>query len=247
MNFSERTQQMKEITRWMTLALCFAALAGCAVNKHRYAAPVSTVSGTAMADKAPGGNDTAQVRPDRMLIWKADMTVRVADIPSAVREASATAERHGGFVEKKSEHGEDSACLTLRVPSKTLKAAVAGLGCLGKVTYHNLEGEDVTEQYIDVEARLKNKIALRDRLKLHLEKAKDVKDILAIENELNRVQSDIDSMEGQIKSLRGKVDYATIVLNLEREHKVKPRILGPLGYLFKGVCWGVEKLFVIRE
>lgn len=83
---------------------------------------------------------------------------------------------------------------------------------------------------------------LRDRLTQLLEKAADVKDVLAIETELNRVQADIDSMEGRIKSLKGQVEYATVTLSLER----KP-ILGPLGYLFKGLWWGVEKLFVIRE
>ena len=101
---------------------------------------------------------------------------------------------------------------------------------------------DVTEQYIDVEARLKNKIVLRDRLKQLLEKATTVKDILAIETELHRVQGDIDSMEGRIKSLKGQVDYTTVTISLKRK-----AILGPLGYLFKGLWWGVEKLFVIRD
>jgi Domain of unknown function (DUF4349) len=113
---------------------------------------------------------------------------------------------------------------------------------LGTVTYRRVESEDVTEQYIDVEARLKNKIVLRDRLKQLLDKATAVKDVLAIETELNRVQSDIDSMEGRMRSMKKQVTYATVTLSLER----KP-ILGPLGYVFKGLWWGVEKLFVIRE
>jgi chromosome segregation ATPase len=105
-----------------------------------------------------------------------------------------------------------------------------------------MRGKDVTEQYIDVQARLKNKYVLRDRLKQILEKAVTVQDVLAVETELNRVQSDIDSMEGQIKSLQGQVQYATLDLDLKRK-----QILGPLGYVFKGIWWGVEKLFIIRE
>ena len=87
-----------------------------------------------------------------------------------------------------------------------------------------------------------NKIVLRDRLKQLLDKASAVKDVLAIETELNRVQADIDSMEGRIRALKGQVDYATVSLSLEREP-----ILGPLGYVCKGLWWGIEKLFVIRE
>jgi len=222
------------------MPLVFAALfAGCATHARR--AGGAAYMDVMMPPSATGNNMT-EVRPDRMLIWKARMSIQVWSVSNAVSEAIAFAERQGGFVEKKSDRGDESASLTVRVPAKSFKAALSSLETLGTVTYRNVEGEDVTEQFIDVEARLKNKIVLRDRLKQLLEKATDVKDILAIETELNRVQADIDSMEGRIKSLKGQVEYATVTLSLER----KP-ILGPLGYLFKGLWWGVEKLFVIRE
>lgn len=188
------------------------------------------------------GNNMTEVRSDRMLIWKAYLSIQVWSVSNAVSEAIALAERQGGFVEKKSDRGDESASLTVRVPAKSFNTVLSSLETLGTVTYRNIEGEDVTEQYIDVEARLKNKMVLRDRLKQLLEKATEVKDILSIETELNRVQADIDSMEGRIKSLKGQVEYATVTISLDR----KP-ILGPLGYLFKGLWWGVGKLFVIRE
>lgn len=207
---------------------------GCATYAKR-------ASGSPVMPAGADGN-SAEVRPDRMLIWKAILSIDVWNISNAVNEASAMAERDGGFVEQKSDQGDESASLTLRIPAKAFKTALSDLETLGTVTYRNIVGEDVTEQYIDVEARLKNKIVLRDRLKQLLEKATEIKDLLAIETELNRVQADIDSMEGRIKSLKGQVEYATVRLSLDR----KP-ILGPLGYLFKGLWWGVEKLFVIRE
>jgi len=225
---------MKRTIMVLAGLLMMAVLSGCATYAKR-------PSGAGLM-RAGAGTDTAEVRPDRMLIWKASLNLKVWSISNAVTEATAMAERQGGFVEQKSDHGEESASLTLRIPAKEFKTALSALETLGTVTYRNIEGEDVTEQYIDVEARLKNKIVLRDRLKELLAKATEVKDILAIETELNRVQADIDSMEGRIKSLKCQVEYATVRLSLDR----KP-ILGPLGYLFKGLWWGVEKLFVIRE
>jgi hypothetical protein len=220
------------------LALGLAAtLTGCATKKMRYAGD----SLNCMALETEPSSMT-EVRPDRMLIWEASMSIQVWNVSNAVNHAVSLTERQGGFVEKKTDRGEESASLTIRVPAKSFKTALSSLETLGTVTYRNIEGEDVTEEFIDVEARLKNKIVLRDRLKQLLEKATDVKDVLAIETELNRVQADIDSMEGRVKSLKGQVEYATVTLSLER----KP-ILGPLGYLFKGLWWGVEKLFVIRE
>jgi len=226
---------MKRITQILTAIMVAALLSGCATTYAKRA------SGSALTSGAVSGN-MAEVRTDRMLIWKAHLSIQVWNVSNAVNVATALAERQGGFVEQKSDRGESSANVSLRIPVKRFKAALESLEMLGTVTYRNVEGEDVTEQYIDVEARLKNKVVLRDRLKQLLEKATVVKDILAIETELNRVQADIDSMEGRIKSLKGQVDFATVTLSLER----KP-ILGPLGYLFKGLWWGVEKLFVIRE
>lgn len=226
---------MKGIVRLLAGLVCVSMLAGCAsLERSGHCADI-------MMPGAEAGN-TAEVRAERMLIWKAHLSIQVWSISNAVGEATAMAERQGGFIEQKSDRGEESASVTLRIPAGTFKTALASLESLGTVTYRNVEGEDVTEQYIDVEARLKNKIVLRDRLKQLLEKAVDVKDVLAIEAELNRIQGDIDSMEGRIKSLKGQVEYATVTLSLER----KP-ILGPLGYLFKGLWWGVGKLFVIRE
>lgn len=228
---------MKQLTHALLALGLAATVTGCATSA-RYAGTLSVNC----LDMEPESSNATEVRPDRMLIWKASMSIQVWSVSNAVNEAVALAERQGGFVEEKTDRGEESASLTVRVPAQSFKTALSSLETLGTVTYRNIEGEDVTEQFIDVEARLKNKIVLRDRLKQLLEKANEVKDILAIETELNRVQADIDSMEGRIKSLRGKVEYSTLSLNLER----KP-ILGPLGYLFKGLWWGVEKLFVIRE
>jgi len=234
---------MKSTFRTFLILACVAMLAGstgCKSTSHEGGVPVPAC---AMApSQGDAGATTEQLRSERMLIWKADLSIEVWNIATAVADAAAMAERQGGFVEQKSDRGETAANLTLRIPAKSFKAAVAGLETLGTVTSRNLAGEDVTEQYVDVAARLKNKLVLRDRLKLLLEKAVEIKDLLAIETELNRVQADIDSMAGRIKSLQGQADYATINLSLERK-----AVLGPLGYLCKGIAWGVEKLFYLRD
>ncbi|MDH5668946.1 MAG: DUF4349 domain-containing protein [Nitrospira sp.] len=193
-------------------------------------------------ERSSDHESTADIRPDRLLVWKTSLTIEVSNVSDGMRSAIATAEQFKGYVEQQSERGDESASVRLRVPSESLKSAVGALEGLGTVKYRRIAGEDVTERYIDTEARLKNKIELRDRLRQLLQKATDVKDVLAIETELNRVQSDIDAMEGKLKRLKSGVAYATIDLDLRRE-----KILGPLGYVLKGLWWGVEKLFFIRS
>jgi hypothetical protein len=209
------------------------------------AAPSATPAPASPAKSGAQPVAATETQPDRMLIWKAALTVEVDDVKEAAARATVVTEKAGGYVEQKSDSGEKddkSACLTIRVPADKFKSAVAGLENLGTVTDRNVTGQDVTEQYVDVEARLKNKIVLRDRLQKLLDRADAVKDILSIETELNRVQGDIDSMTAQLKALKGRVDYATITLSLQRK-----QVLGPIGFVGKWVVWAVEKLFIIRE
>lgn len=188
-------------------------------------------------------NESAEkVEQSRMLVWTADLEIEVSDITANVAAVTALTTKQGGFVERTTNRKDGSATMTLRVPASILKTTITRLETIGTVTHQSVSAEDVTEKYVDIDARLKNKIALRDRLKQLLDKATAVKDILSIETELNRVQSDIDSMTAQIKSLKGRADFATIDLTISRK-----QILGPLGYLFKGLFWGIEKLFVIQD
>jgi hypothetical protein len=213
-------------------------LSGCA--SHKMSSGDARMMGAGAAMELSG--KAARPTSDRMIVWNASLNIDVWSISNAVRETLDLTSKAGGYVESKTERGEERVDMIVRLPADAFKESLSVLEQLGTVTYRSMGGEDVTEQYIDVQARLKNKYVLRDRLKQLLEKAVTVQEILAIETEMNRVQSDIDSMEGRIKSLQGQVQYATLNLDLTRK-----KILGPLGYVFKGLWWGVEKLFVIRD
>ena len=223
---------MKRTQTIPTLALICVALAGCTAPGK-----LAAVN----AERSPATR-RAEAGANRMLIHAALLTIEVGNVNDAARRAAELTEKAGGYVERRSDSTEKHAHLALRVPAKSWRTAVEALESLGTVTYRHLSSDDVAEQYIDTDARLKNQIALRDRLRQLLKQAKDVKDILAIEKELSRVQTDIDSMQGRLDSLKAQAKLARISLTLKRK-----QILGPLGYLFQGICWVGEKLFVIRK
>lgn len=177
----------------------------------------------------------------RLLIWRASLSVEVGNISNAAAQASTLVRQAGGFVEREWKSDDTSLSLTLRVPMSVFSNTVAGLTDLGSLQSRTISSEDVTEEFVDTDARLKNMMALRDRLRELLAKATEVKDLLAIETELGRVQGEIESMEARLRTLKGQVDLAEINITFNR----KP-ILGPLGYVFKGLYWAVAKLFVIR-
>jgi len=226
---------MRSLTAIMTICV-MALICGCASQGYKS----SRSAGMDFASSADAEGNEAVV--ERMMVWRASLSIEVNSISNALHTATQFARKSGGYIEQKSGYSQKSGRATLRVPAKNLNQTLGSLETIGFVTSRSVSGEDITEQYVDVEARLKNRIALRDRLQKLLDKATGVKDVLAIEKELNRVQGDIDSMQARMKVLKGRVDFATINLMLSRK-----KILGPLGYMFKGLFWGVEKLFVIRE
>ncbi len=177
-----------------------------------------------------------------MLVWNANLSLIVLDVSASVDRAAAIAEQYRGYVEQKSDSGEVPASMRLKISAASFNDAVKAVQGLGEVTHTHVTGENVTERYVDVQARLKNKIELRERMRQLLQKATDIKDVIAIESELTRIQTDIDTMEGTLKLLKGQVDYAVIDVSLRRK-----KILGPIGLVFQGLWWGIEKLFVIRE
>ena len=178
----------------------------------------------------------------RMLIWSASLYVEVSNVSNTLSQVISITKKVDGYVESESASYDDSVRVTLRIPVNSFKSTVSTLETLGNVTHRRVSSDDVTEEYIDIDARLKTMIALRDRLRVLLERAEDVKDVLAVERELSRIQADIDSMQARLKALAGKVDFATINININRK-----RILGPLGLVFHGLWWGVEKLFVLQK
>ncbi|MEK6698614.1 MAG: DUF4349 domain-containing protein [Nitrospirota bacterium] len=190
---------------------------------------------------APGRLAMVAAETERFYVLTGSQTVEVKEIASAVKLADSVIQKSGGYVQSQSVREEEQAYLVLRVPATQLRPMLDAMAALGSEESRAVASQDVTEQYIDTEARLKNAIALRDRLKALLGQAKGVKDILEIEKELTRVQSDIDSMEGRLKKLKGQVDFAQIDLTLKRK-----KILGPVGYIVYGIGWVIQKLFVIN-
>ena len=191
-----------------------------------------------------GSYRSAAAVKSRVLIKTGSMTMEVHNVKEALDGTRDLVKKQKGYIENSSSRENDggSASLTVRIPKDSLVTTMDQLATMGKVTSRYIEVEDVTDQWIDLQAKIKNLRALRDRLRQLLNNTKNVKDVLAVEKELNRVQSELDSLEGKIKAMQKNVSYSNLYINIH--HKSIP---GPLGAVTKGTWWGVKKLFVIRD
>jgi len=100
---------------------------------------------------------------------------------------------------------------------------------------------DVTYQYTDLEARLRSNIALRDRLQQLVARAATLDEVLTLERQIARIQTDIDGLQAHLDQLKSQATLASLSVSLDRK-----RVLGPLAVVGNGLAWAVGKLFFIH-
>lgn len=235
---------MSRLRSVLLLMIALAPAAACARSESKMAAESSGGARMAMGQPAmmESADATNNAAGERMIIRYASLTLEVGDMDEAQAKLKIRLPEYRGYISNVNTEVEESTTVAYRVDSTRLDEFVAEAKELGHVKREFTSSHDVTEQYVDAEARLKNLHMLRDRIRALLDRATEVEDLLKIERELARVQSEIDAYEAQQKTLKQSVDLAEVTVTFEAK-----TIYGPLGYVAKGVAWVVEKLFVIRH
>lgn len=184
----------------------------------------------------------ASARPERpaaerKLIRSADLRLRVTDLSASEKEAGTLAASFGGYVASSS-RSEESLYMSLRIPSASFEAALAGIGPLGKELSRNLNTEDVTLNWYDLDSRLETKRELMKTLRAYLKSAKSIEDIMAVETRLADLQNEIDNLGGQFARLADLVDFATInaefILPAARVQTVEPTLVERIYDVLRG-------------
>jgi hypothetical protein len=165
-----------------------------------------------------GGTDNAAlpVSLGREIIYTADLTVAVTDVAAAGSEATRIIEEMGGYMFGQETTGapEPHSVLTFKVLPKDFEQALTRLGTVGEVRTQNVSADDVTERVVDLESRISTAETSVERLKTFLENAEDVETVAALENQLLERETDLETMRGQLRTLRNQIDLATIRLTL---------------------------------
>lgn len=138
---------------------------------------------------------------------------RATAVDDAVSVARSTAETNGGYVgdlERSGFDGSARATVTLRVPAASFDAVTARLEKIGDVASSSLGGADVTQESVDLEARLRSLNSQADALRAILTQATTVPDILAVRQQLDAVQTEIETVTGRAAQLADSVAFATV-------------------------------------
>lgn len=151
----------------------------------------------------------AQPHDNAMLIYTARITMAVYQVDQGLAAVEKVARDMGGYLSVK--HDRE---ITIRVPRARFDPTLSAIDKIGDVLHRDIQAQDVTDEYVDLEIRIKNARAMQVRLKQLLEKAA-VKEALEIEKEMRRVTEELELLEGKIKLLKDKIAYSTITVVFE--------------------------------
>lgn len=181
-------------------------------------------SGSESADALAAGAQVAGER--REVIYTAEIAMRVDDAAAASEKARDLVAGVSGYVSQQSADLEGTAqvSITLRVPADEFDGLVDELTGLGEVMRRDLQSRDVTDQVVDLERRIGNAQVSADRLRELLAEADGVPNVLAIEAELTKRESEIEAMTGQLQVVRDQVDLSTLTVRFSEERPSEPAV-----------------------
>ncbi|WP_099159126.1 DUF4349 domain-containing protein [Virgibacillus ndiopensis] len=161
---------------------------------------------------------------DRKIIYTANLSIEVKGYKKALDEIRTQASDRGGYIVESNmyedaENETTNGHVTVRIPQEEFQEFITLVEeGSSKVLESSVSGQDVTEEYVDLEARLKSKRVVEKRLLSFMEQAEKTEDLLTISNDLAKVQEEIEEITGRMKYLQNKTDLATVTIQIQEKN-----------------------------
>ena len=178
-------------------------------------------------DQSKPSKPSQQSTLNRKIIYNTNIGLVVKDYRDFETNLPQLVNTHGGFVANNNTdrryNNSQSGTWIVRVPVIQYNDFLTGVVSLGFAESRKENAQDVTEEFVDIEARVKNKKQLEVRiLKMLEERPGKLTDVLQIERELSRVREEIERMEGRIRFLKDRTSLATVTISCREEKEYVP-------------------------
>ncbi len=192
-----------------------------------------------------GGLDSTST--EKKIIKSGNLTLKVEETEKAIEEVASIVKNHQGqiFSSNISEavKNQKSGYLVVKVPFLEFESSLEDIKKIAtQVVNENTSGQDVSEQYVDLAAQLKNKQAEEESFLKILEQSGEIADVLAVTKELSRVRGEIERLQGKIRYLDSRTDLATITIYLSEDVQIISDQWRPLQVLKQSVDGLIERL-----
>ncbi|MGJ7910514.1 DUF4349 domain-containing protein [Neobacillus sp. LXY-1] len=177
-------------------------------------------------------NDSDSVKidlPTKKVIYQAQLHLRVKRFDRTISNLEEKAQSYGGYIAESTvaREGKEqiTGSMTIRIPQKNFQSFLHDAeGQSAEVLSRNITGQDVTEEFVDLESRLKSKRTVEERLLSFMKNATKTEDLLKISADLAAVQEEIETIEGRMKFLENQTDFSTITITLYENKVVVPNL-----------------------
>lgn len=180
-------------------------------------------------EAAQGETEEVSSPSERLIIKTGNLSLLVTNVRESVGKIHELAESMGGFITNSSiseieeKEGQLRATVTLRVPAEKFGETLETLkNAAVKVKSENITGQDVTEEYTDLQSRLANLEATEEQLLQIMKRAGVIKDVLEVQRELNNVRGQIEQTKGRIKYLEESAKLSSVTVYLATEEEELP-------------------------
>jgi hypothetical protein len=168
---------------------------------------------------------TGTVVQDQKIIKTANLRFETKDVTVTHQNIISLVKIHNGFVQNDNSgknYNKEYIRMTIRVPSEKFEDILFGISeGVGYFDQKDISQKDVTEEFVDVKARLNAKRKLENRYLELLQQAKNVKEMLEIERELSKIREEIEAKEGRLNYLQDKVSLSTFYIEFYKTSEIK--------------------------
>ena len=184
-------------------------------------------------EESKAGNQASQEMDEaaaqRMVIYNAELDIRVENFEKARNALEQKAQAYNGYIVQSNSNRYDgeqqSGTMTFRIPQEHFHAFLNDAeGLSVQVNNRHVNGQDVTEEYVDLESRLKSKKAVEARLLEFMNQAQKTEDLLKISSDLADVQEQIEQIAGRKKFLENQTALSTVTISLQENEVAIPKI-----------------------
>lgn len=164
---------------------------------------------------------------DRLIIKTGTLNILVEQVTEAAKTLQNLVEAQGGFVVSSNINDtgpSPSARVVVRIPSNTFDTVLVSAQGLGQVRSETVSGQDVTEEFVDLEAQLANYKATEEQFLTIMNRAEEIEDVLAVQRELTQVRGQIERIEGRMRYLQQSSSFSSLTVNLSTDPKEVPVI-----------------------
>lgn len=202
------------------------------------AAPAAMPSRNAFPEESSASGETT-VGEDRLIIKTGNLSLVVDNVQAEVARIAAFAADKGGFVvssniykggyeyipyERRGEVQEEAlmADITIRIPVEVFDAGVEEIKTMGDVVREQVNGQDVTEEFVDLDAEVRNLRKTEQQFLEIMERATKIEDVLAVQRELTVIRGQIDRIQGRMNYLQKSAQLSTLTVHLATDPEALP-------------------------